>query len=177
MSYPPSSLPGRRRERAAVLALAMCLSAGIAARAAPAAPAAEADALSIEACLAEPSMNGRDPRECGDRILRQCLADANAASQAGAIAIACEKRRSDAWNLLARRAYRRLEAKLGDADRRLLRTAQVQFELELRDLCAATRMLAGGDPDLASAACASDLVAAHALSLARLSAGPGPASR
>jgi hypothetical protein len=82
--------------------------------------------------------------------------------------VRCEQKRSDAWLFLARQAYHQLEAKLGDADRKLLRTSQVQFELELRDLCMAARAALGGDPDLATASCSSDLNAARALALRRL---------
>jgi hypothetical protein len=174
----PLARDGRVARRGRMLALTVFFSLSIGA-AAQAAPGAEAgtDATSIEACLGEPSMAGRDPRECGERVLRQCLADANDASHAAAGAIACEKRRAAAWILLGRQAFRRIEAKLGDADRHLLRTSEAQFELDLRDLCAATRMLAGGDPDLAAASCASDLVAARTLTLLRLAAGSGAPSR
>jgi hypothetical protein len=150
----------------AALTITFCLLLGLAS-AAPAGPSAEADAASIEACLGDPSMSGRDPHECGDRVTRQCLADANGAGATGS-ALACEKRRADAWNLIARRTYHALEAKLGDADRHLLRASQAQFELELRDLCAVARSLGGGDLDLAAASCASDLDASRALSLLKL---------
>jgi hypothetical protein len=156
----------------AALAAALCLSSAGAATGAS--PGADADAATLEACRSEPSMSGRDPRECGERLFRQCLAEAGDAGRQPAGMLACEKRRAEAWNALGRQAYRRIEAKLGDADRRLLRTSQVQFELELRDLCAATRMLNGGDPDLVQASCASDLIAARALVLARLAGGGTP---
>ncbi|SDR29935.1 hypothetical protein SAMN05519103_01830 [Rhizobiales bacterium GAS113] len=165
----PRLLPG-----AALVACALWLCVGLPAGAAPTAPAADADAALIDACLNDAGMKGRDPRECGERVIRACLAEAGGSSTAAMTALACEKRRSDAWGLRARQAYRQVESKLGDADKRLLRTSQVQFELELRDLCAATRSLPGGDPELAAAACASDLVAARALTLARLAAGKLP---
>jgi hypothetical protein len=144
---------------------------------AEAAPAADADAALIEACLNDAAMKGRDPRDCGDRVVQACLAEAGGSSGAAAPALACEKRRRDAWILLSRQAYRQVEAKLGDADKRLLRTSQVQFELALRDLCSATRTLVGSDPELAAASCASDLVAARALALARIAAGRDATSR
>lgn len=140
-------------------------------------PSLEADAASVEACLDDPAASGSDPRQCGERLVRQCAADAKGAGRAGEAALACEKRRGDAWNLIARKAYRRLEAKLGDADRHLLRTSQVQFELELRDLCTAARAVAAGDPDLAAASCISELVATRALILVKLAAGGAAPAR
>ena len=141
--------------------------------AAGAAPGADADAASIEACLAEPGMAGRDPRECGERLTRRCLADAGDAARQTQSVIACAKRRGDAWNVIARKAYHEMEAKLGADDKRRLRTSQVQFELELSELCAAIRGLGAGDPDLATASCAADVIAARALGLARLAGGRG----
>jgi len=164
---------GRGYADCAALAAVLCLLSGIVAAAAPAA-GVEADAASIEACLNDPSPGGRDPRECGERIVRRCVADGNAGQ---ATPLACEKRRGDAWSLIARQAYRQLETKLGEAERHLLRTSQVQFELELRDLCMATRAVAGGDPDLSAASCASDLLASRALILSRLAAGRGATAR
>ena len=106
----------------------------------------------------------------------QCLVNADGAGTPSS-SVACEKRREDAWNVIARRTYHALDAKLGEADRHLLRASQAQFELDLRDLCAVARSLAGGDPDLASASCASDLVASRALSLLKLAAGRGAQPR
>ena len=136
---------------------------------------AEADGVVIEACLDDPQMAGRDPRQCAERVLKSCLSARGDAGQTPAGTLACEKRRGEAWITVERQAYRRIEMRLTDADKRLLRTSQVQFELELSDLCTAARKLAGGDPDLAQAACVSDVVAARALSLLRL-AGPHSAS-
>jgi hypothetical protein len=150
----------------------LALPAAFAAKAAPP-PGADADAALIEACRSEPNMAKRDPRECGERLLRQCLADAGDAARQAQSVIACEKRRGDAWNVIARKAYHDIEAKLGAEDKRRLRTSQVQFELELADLCAAIRGLGAGDPDVATASCASDVIAARALSLSRLAAGRG----
>lgn len=166
----------RRLRRHLSLMILCAFPAGIAAKAAPA-PGADADAASIEACLSDTGMAGRDPRECGERLMRQCLADAGDAARQTPTAIACEKRRGDAWNLVARKAYRDMEAKLGADDKRRLRTSQVQFELELADLCAAIRGLGAGDPDLATASCVSDVIAARALSLSRLAAGRGASPR
>jgi len=142
--------------------------------AAGAAASGDADAALIEACLNDAAMKGHDLRDCGERVMRACLAEPGAANQQAAnqqAALGCEKRRGVAWAYLAREAYRQIEARLADAEKRQLRTSQVQFELEQRDLCAATRMLAGGDPELAAASCASDLAAARALILTRLAAG------
>jgi len=164
--------PARFAAAVAVLAL-LRLWAGEGAWAAASA-SAEADAAAIEACLAEPAMAGRDPRECGERLLRSCLAEPGEAGKAPA-AVSCEKRRGDAWIAVARQAYRRIEARLGDDDRRRLRTSQVQFERELSDLCAATRGLSGGDPELAALACASEAVAARALVLRGLAGRGAPA--
>jgi hypothetical protein len=153
---------------AALAALAsLWLWAGEGALAAAVGPSAEADAAALEACLAEPAMAGRDLRECGERLLKSCLADAGNAPTA---ATSCEKRRGDAWNAVARQAYHRIEAKLGDAEKRRLRVSQVQFERELSDLCAATRGLSGGDPERAELACASEAVAARAIVLRSLAA-------
>jgi hypothetical protein len=163
-------LPALRLRHVAALAAFMCLPLGLGATAAP---DADADAAGIEACLVEPAMAGRDLRECGERLFRQCLADAGDAGRQAKDAIACETRRGNAWALIARKAYRDMEARLNDAERRLLRTSQVQFELELKDLCAAARGLAKGDADLAAAACTSDLIAARAISLTRLATGRG----
>jgi hypothetical protein len=154
------------------LALILCLSPGDLAKAATSAEA-EADGAAIEACLNEPQMIGHDPRECGERLLKSCLAAAGDAAQTPSGAIACEKRRGEAWITVLRQAYRRIDAKLADTDKRLLRTSQVQFELELKDLCTATRELAGGDAELAMAACVSDVIAGRALSLVRLAGGRG----
>jgi uncharacterized protein YecT (DUF1311 family) len=155
------------RLAAVALLMASCLWLPARVSAAPPAAGAEADAASIEACLADPSMRGRDPHECGDRVLRQCLADASRAASANAT-IACEKRREEAWNVIARESYHALDARLGDADRHLLRASQAQFELDLRDLCAVAHALAGSDAELSAASCASDLVASRALSLRKL---------
>jgi hypothetical protein len=155
------------RLAAAALLLAPCLWLAADASAAPPPAGAEADAASIEACLADPSMRGRDPHECGDRVLRQCLDAAYAASGASAT-VRCEKRREEAWNVLARESYHALESRLGDADRHLLRASQAQFELDLRDLCAVVHALTEMQADLAAASCASDLVASRALSLRKL---------
>jgi hypothetical protein len=111
-----------------------------------------------------------DPHECGDGVLRACL-DASHPTSASAT-VACEKRREDAWNVIARESYHALDSKLGDADRHLLRASQAQFELDLRDLCAVARALAKSDAELRAATCASDLVASRALSLRKL-AGRG----
>lgn len=153
----------------AALLIASCHWFAAEASAAPPPASAEADAASIEACLADPSMRDHDPHECGDRVLRACLPDASAP-------VACEKRREDAWNVIARESYHALDSKLGDAERHLLRASQAQFELDLRDLCAVARALAKSDADLAAASCASDLVASRALSLRKL-AGPGAEAR
>jgi hypothetical protein len=162
-------LPAFRSPHVAALAAFLCLPLGVGARAVQ---DADVDAAVIEACLGEPAMAGRDLRECGERLFRQCLTVAgNAGETKGAIA--CETRRGNAWALIARKAYRDMEARLSDAERRLLRTSQVQFELELKDLCAAARGLAKGDADLAAAACTSDVIAARALSLMRLATGRG----
>lgn len=134
-------------------------------------PAAEGDAAAIATCLTEPALKGLDPRACGDHIVRACLDEAGS-KPAPSVQLRCEQRRSDAWILLARQAYRQLEARLGDADRKLLRASQVQFELELRDMCMAARGALGGDPDLATATCSTDLNASRALILRRL-ADPG----
>ncbi|MGC1577690.1 MAG: hypothetical protein WA813_16520 [Beijerinckiaceae bacterium] len=163
------------RLAAVALLLAPCLWLAADASAAPRPAGAEADAASIEACLADPSMRGRDPHECGDRVLRQCLSDASRATNASAT-VACEKRREEAWIVIARESYHALDARLGDADRHLLRASQAQFELDLRDLCAVAHALAGSDAELAAASCASDLVASRALSLRKL-AGRGAAAR
>ena len=156
--------------RMATVAAVSCLAAAATARAAQGADA-DADAATIETCLAEPAMSGRDPRECGERLFRSCLAAAGDAGHTILGAVSCEMRRGEAWNIIARRTYRRIEAKLGDAEKRLLRTSQVQFELELSDLCRATRTIAGGDPVLAEAVCTSALIASHALDLSRLAGG------
>jgi hypothetical protein len=173
-----TSFTERRGEGARIVLAACALAAflllGEAAGAAPPGSNAEADAASIEACLADPSMSGHDPHGCGDRI--QCLVNADGTGTPSS-SVACEKRREDAWNVIARRTYHALDAKLGEADRHLLRASQAQFELDLRDLCAVARSLAGGDPDLASASCASDLVASRALSLLKLAAGRGAQPR
>lgn len=153
----------------AALLLASCQWFAIEACAAPPAAGAEADAVSIKACLIDPSSRDHDPHECGDRVLHACLDDP---SHAAGAPLACEKRREEAWNVIARESYHAVETKLGDAERHLLRASQAQFELDLRDLCAVARSLARGDPDLAGASCASDLVAARALSLRKL-AGSG----
>jgi hypothetical protein len=118
-------------------------------------------------------MSGRDPRACGDKIMRPCLA--NAMPAAPALTLACEQRLAAAWSSLSRQAYRQIETRLGEADKRSLRTSQVQFELELRDLCAVARALAGGDGELAAASCSSDLLASRALSLAKLAGSGIPA--
>jgi hypothetical protein len=160
------------RLAALALLIASCLWLPARASAAPPAAGAEADAASIEACLADPSMRGRDPHECGNRLVPQCLAEA---SRAASATVACEKRREEAWNVIARESYRALESRLGDADRHLLRASQAQFELDLRDLCAVAHALAGSDAELSAASCASDLVASRALSLRKL-AGRGGAA-
>jgi hypothetical protein len=157
---------------AAGLAALSCLACG---SVEAATPSTDADAAAIEACLGEPAMAGRDPRACGDRLYRSCVAEAGAAAEQKSGALACEKRRGDAWNIIARQTYRRVEAKLGDNDKRLLRTSQVQFELELSDLCSAARALGGGDPDLAAAVCSSELVTARALILKRIAGERGAA--
>jgi hypothetical protein len=156
----------------AVFLLASCLWLAGEASAASPTPSAEADAASIEACLGDPSMGGHDLHECGDRVLHQCLGDA---SHAASTSIACEKRRGGAWNVIARESYHAIESRLSDADRHLLRASQAQFELELRDLCSVAHALAGSDAELATASCASDLVASRALSLRKL-AGRGAAA-
>ena len=155
----------------AVLLLTASLFTGAPAPAASPAASAEADGAAIEACLGDPSMRGRDPHECGDRVLSSCLASASGGSAVTA-ALACEKRREEAWNVIARQTYHALESRLGDADRHLLRASQAQFELDLRDLCAVAHALGGRDAELATASCASDLVASRALILRRL-AGHG----
>jgi hypothetical protein len=156
--------------QAATLAAVSCLAAISTARAAPGADA-DGDAAAIETCLAEPAMSGRDPRECGERLFHACLSAAGDAGRTILGAVSCETRRGEAWNVIARRTYRQIEAKLGDAEKRLLRTSQVQFELELSDLCRATRTIAGSDPALAEAVCTSALIASHALDLSRLAGG------
>ncbi len=162
------------RLAAVALLIASCLWLPVRASAAPPAAGAEADAASIEACLADPSLRGRDPHECGDRVLRQCLAEASRATIASAT-VACEKRREEAWNVIARESYHALESRLGDADRHLLRASQAQFELDLRDLCAVAHALSGSDAELSAASCASDLVASRALSLRKLGGRGGAA--
>ena len=156
----------------AVTALS-CLAGG---SAEAATPGTDADAAAIEACLAEPAMAGRDPRECGESLYRSCVSEAGAVAEQKGGALACEKRRGDAWNIIARQTYRRIEAKLSDNDKRLLRTSQVQFELELSDLCSTARALGGDDPDLAAAVCSSELVTARALILKRIAGERGAAT-
>ncbi|MBV8450111.1 MAG: hypothetical protein JO124_19205 [Hyphomicrobiales bacterium] len=156
-----------RRLAAAVPLLALCLLPQGLACAAPPAAGAEADAALIEACLGDPSMRGRDPHECGDRVLQACGATGSGGGAASAV-LSCEKRREEAWNVIARQTYHALESRLDDAGRHLLRASQAQFELDLRDLCALARVLVASDAELAAASCASDLVASRALSLRRL---------
>jgi hypothetical protein len=155
---------------AALIIVLACLNATHPCYAAPSPPTAEGDAAAIAACLSEPATNGLDPRTCGDRVMRICL-DGGGSNSPPPDRLRCEQRRSDAWTLLARQAYREIEAKLGDANRRLLRTSQVQFELELRDLCIVARAAMGGDPDLATASCSGDLLASRALVLRKLANG------
>jgi hypothetical protein len=155
---------------AALIIVLTCLNAAHPCYAAPSPPSAESDAAAIGACLSEPATIGLDPRTCGDRVVRKCLGEGGSNSPPP-VQLRCEQRRSDAWSLLARQAYREIEAKLGDANRRLLRTSQVQFELELRDLCIVARAAMGGDPDLATASCSGDLLASRALVLRKLAIG------
>ncbi|MBV9589420.1 MAG: hypothetical protein JO310_07475 [Hyphomicrobiales bacterium] len=167
--FPCRAFGARAGVTALILAAGLCIGAPL--RAAPPSATAQEDAARIEACLDDPALQGRDPHECGDRVLRPCLANASGASSASA-ALACEKRREEAWNVIVRQNYHALESRLGDAERHLLRATQAQFELQLRDLCAIAHALAGSDAELATASCASDLVASRALSLRKL-AGRG----
>jgi hypothetical protein len=171
----PSRFGGARRARSGAAVFVALAYLGLAhpSRAASIPPFAESDAAAVATCLSEPAMNGLDPRACGERVVRKCL-DEGGSDALPPIQLRCEQRRSDAWTLLARQAYRQIEAKLDDADRRLLRTSQVQFELELRDLCTVARAATGGDPDLATATCSGDVLALRALALRRL-AGNGAA--
>jgi hypothetical protein len=148
----------------ATLALAALSAAS--ATAAPVPPSAQADAVAIAACLGAaapgqevlclegPALSGCEPRPPGPA------------------SVACEKRRVDAWGLVAREAYRALEERLSETDKRLLRTSQVQFELALRDLCAVAGSLAPAERDRARAACAARLIAFRALVLRRMAAKP-----